>query len=256
MEHFEECHLYYTGHSKRFGFISGLDQRLIDFYPQFRSDSNEAAVNRITLRHLLTMSSGLASGVATPDPGLIEKTIDLSRSVDLLGKFTYNNTDPAIVSMIIGKAANQKTLEFATGRLFKPLGISHFSWASRKDYPCGSTDLCLRPRDMAKIGYLYLNKGRWEGKQILSSEWIQESTMKQIEIQETVVPKPFTYGYFWWNYPVEGHYSYHAYGIGGQIIMVIPDLDIVFVTTSKNSDDGDSPLLYLPAKFVIKAIIK
>jgi CubicO group peptidase (beta-lactamase class C family) len=156
--------------------------------------------------------------------------------------------------MIIGKAVNQNTLSFAAQRLFGPLGIYQFSWAARKDYPCGSTDLSLRSRDMAKIGYLYLNNGIWEGKQLLSTDWIQESTRKEIEIDEKVVPKPFTFGYFWWNYPVAGYYSYHAYGNGGQIIMVIPDLDLVYVSTSKNRNDDDSPLTYLPEKYIVKAI--
>jgi CubicO group peptidase (beta-lactamase class C family) len=179
------------------GFINGLDQKMIDFFPEFKGDSDQAGVNLIALKHLLTMSSGVIGDVGAPDPRIIKRAIGRSKIEEPGSRFAYNEADPAIVSMIVGKATRQNTLDFATRRLFKPLGIDNSSWASRKDYPCGSSDLCLRTRDMAKIGYLYLNNGNWDGKQILSADWIRESTTRQIETKEGELPNLTTYGYFW-----------------------------------------------------------
>ena len=115
--------------------------------------------------------------------------------------------------------------EFAKEHLFGPLGISAASWSrDPQGRNCGATYLRMTPHDMAKFGYLYLNGGLWDGKQVVSTAWVAASTVNRS-------PTPGTYyGYQWWVMPWARYYS--AIGARGQYIIVLPELDIVVVFTS------------------------
>jgi hypothetical protein len=140
--------------------------------------------------------------------------------------FHYCNGVSHLLSAIVQESSGMKTLEFAKKYLFDPLGIKDVDWAeSPEGTNNGFAGLRLQPKDMAKIGLLYLNQGKWENKQIISAQWIMASTRPYIDGRWNGED----YGYQWWINPA-GYYS--AVGKYGQAIYVIPDKNLVAVFTS------------------------
>jgi CubicO group peptidase (beta-lactamase class C family) len=122
------------------------------------------------------------------------------------------------------------TLQFADAVLFQPLGITSRRWATdREGVNIGGIGLALTPRDMAKIGFLYLNQGIWDGQQIVSPAWVQFTTSPQPG--NPAQPNMPGYGYGWWVYEMHGQRVYYASGYGGQFIFVLPAFDMVVVMT-------------------------
>jgi hypothetical protein len=121
--------------------------------------------------------------------------------------------------------------DYAEQELFRPLGITDFTWDSDPSgITNGTTNLALRPRDMAKFGYLYLQHGRWNGTQLLPVDWVQASTSKHIETKGLMnAAEDDGYGYLWW---IDSFGGYSAHGFGGQYIFVLPALDMVIVFMS------------------------
>jgi len=149
--------------------------------------------------------------------------------------------------------------KYAERFLFGPLGISDFYWAK---YPGEIVQtgggLFLRPRDMAKIGYLFLNDGRWQGKQIVSKKWIRESTKNHVDAGQ--IPKAAHadgYGYQWWlsSLPIGDRRveSYSARGRGGQFILIAPEEQMVVVITSATDDSLTFQPLDMIQQYVLPA---
>jgi CubicO group peptidase (beta-lactamase class C family) len=107
---------------------------------------------------------------------------------------------------------------------------------------------------MARLGYLYLNQGFWDGKQLISRKWIEESTKNQISDLKSIDSFTYTYGYYWWPEEISGYSFYCAAGAGGQVIGVIPDLDIVITTTATGLDEVAFKSLL--EDYIIPAVIK
>jgi CubicO group peptidase (beta-lactamase class C family) len=146
-------------------------------------------------------------------------------------KWHYNTGGTEILGEVIQEATGLRIDAFAEEYLFGPLGITEYQWNYiNPDMVGAGASLHLRPRDMAKLGYLFLNGGVWNGEQIVSSEWIEESTQKHATARDG-----YFYGYQWWikTYDVGSTKvdSFSARGSGGQRIMVIPDLEMVVVFT-------------------------
>jgi hypothetical protein len=158
-----------------------------------------------------------------------------------------------LLGEIVRKSTGTPTVKFAEDNLFTPLGISEHSW----DGPPWAFGLSLKPRDMAKIGYLFLRKGKLDGKQIVSPEWVSESTNSHIKAC-CLAPE---YGYQWWHGKrvISNHtiHTYFAAGMGGQYIFVVPKLDLVAVFTSRENQRMDG--LYRPqimmTNFIIPAFL-
>jgi CubicO group peptidase (beta-lactamase class C family) len=217
------------------GYLLTLDQPVVDFFPDYAALEVDPRLHQVTLRHILTMSSGLQ------DPGF-ERFLDspdwfaygLQRTIATNPGAAFGYTNPAahLLSGVIARATGQNAQDFARQVLFDPLGIVDFGW--RLD-PNGNPDaaggLLLTPRDMAKFGYLYLNDGVWDGQRILPEGWVGESTSAQIEGGP---PEYTRYGYLWWITRVDGHDAYFASGYGGQYLYVVPDLDLVAVIASND----------------------
>jgi len=150
------------------------------------------------------------------------------------GLFVYNSGVSNLLAAIIAKATGQPLLDFAQTNLFEPLGIRSVDWASDpQGRYLGGFGLQLTPRDMAKIGYLYLNNGQWDGQQIISADWIAASTRQQIAAR----PLAAGYGYQWW---VDADKHYMAIGYGGQYIIVYPTENLVVVFTSASTPTATS----------------
>lgn len=217
------------------GYIKSVDQPIAELLPHNTIDSLGDNKRSITLEHLLIMASGLDCRDSNRYDwkGLIE----MKRSGDwgqhvlnlpMVGppgsKFEYCNGLSYLLSVIINTTTKMKTREFAEKNLFTPLGISEIAWErSPQGIDVGYSGMWLKPHDMAKIGWLYLNKGRWGEKQLVSSSWVEKSTRGHIEA------KPATqYGYQWW---VNDDGNYSAVGYGGQYIMVATEMNMVVVFT-------------------------
>ncbi|SHG40408.1 serine hydrolase [Massilia sp. CF038] len=226
------------------GMLSGVDEsiatRLNGPYP------NTPGLTRgITLAHLLTMRSGQAcNDFSASSPGQEDK---MYKSTDWVrffldlpagstpGSATFYCTGGVVtLGRIVSEASKRPIPEFAGQYLFTPLGIRDARWASfdsKRQTDTGG-HIAMRPRDMARIGQLVLQKGQWQGRQLVSSAWIAQATASHTAINDT------PYGYLWWmrevTYQGRSIKVHYADGNGGQFIFVVPELDLVAVFTGEN----------------------
>jgi CubicO group peptidase (beta-lactamase class C family) len=177
-------------------------------------------------------------------------------------KFVYNSGISLMLGEIIYKASGLRADKFAERHLFLPLGITNYSWGKAPNGVVNTLGgLALRPRDMAKIGCLFLNGGRWQGKQIVSEKWVKDSTKQQIGVSQ--LPTWFLvdgYGYQWWlgSFHVRGQTigSYSARGRGGQFIIVYPALQMVAVFTGWNDNELLGQPLDMLQRYILPAAIR
>lgn len=229
-----------TGIALEEGYISSLDQTIAPFLTPI-VDSVPADKGRITLRQLITMTSGLqwheldggddySRWVSSDD--MVQYVIDLPW-VDPPGTtFLYNTGGTHLLSVILTEATGMPTLEFARRYLFSPLGIDTVAWwRDERGYYTGGMGLWIRPRDMLKIGEMFLREGMAGSTRVVSREWVEASTASHITTRDAV-PFGSEYGYLWWIGHAQGRDFYFANGYAGQFILVAPDLDLVVVATS------------------------
>jgi CubicO group peptidase (beta-lactamase class C family) len=234
-----------TGIALQEGYIKSLDQKVLDFFPAIAKTVTDENVPNLTLEHLLTMSAGYNTTTIPPAELLSTKdasydTVEHILTYDsILQKpgttFFYDSGLPHLMSAIIQETTGMSTLEYAQEKLFDPLGITGVTW--EKDphgIPLGNTGLMLSPRDMAKLGYLYLNRGQWTGEQVVPAKWVDQSTTRHMETKGLMnAAEDDGYGYFWW---IDAYGGYSAHGFGGQYIFVVPRLNLVAVFTSGLAD--------------------
>ncbi len=224
------------------GFIEGIDQKLSDFLIPL-GYSLEGDKANITIEHLLTMSAGFEwnefevgydYGAWVRAEDQIAYCIN-GEIVNSPGKaFSYSSEEAHLLSVILTEATGMSTHDFAFEYLFEPLGMDNedFSWGQfPQGYFSGGADLSLKPKDMIKLGNLYLNNGLYNGNQIILSEWVSEST--SFHITTNLGGYAPDYGYLFWMNTNSTHRFYCANGYGGQLIVVFPDLELVVVTTSE-----------------------
>lgn len=190
----------------------------------------------MTLKHLLTMTSGMNSrdswkfnwwglNQMRQSDDWTYYVLDLPMAEAPGVRFEYSNCASFLLSAIIQETAGTTAFAFAKEHLFGPLGISNVRWqASPQGINYGYSEIHMTPRDMAKIGYLYLNQGVWDNYQVIPAIWVEVSTSNH---SPTVGVE---YGYQWWINSLQGYYN--AMGYSGQKIYVIPELDMVVVFTS------------------------
>jgi len=225
--------------------IGDLEQPVLDYFPEYR-DLATPERRRITLRHLLTMTSGLRwdEGPSYKDPRNSETAMDLaadryryilSQPFDSAPgeRWRYSGGDVALIAAVVARTTHQPLDQYGRERLFAPLGISEFVWIKDSHgVPIAASGLRLKPRDMVKIGLMVLHGGRdAAGNRIVSQKWISESTMshaKAFNAGACVVE----YGYFWWLGPRCEPRWISAIGNGGQRIYLVPQEDLVIVTTA------------------------
>ncbi len=229
------------------GYIKNLDQKVLDFFPEYKIKKREKTIQNITLRHLLTMTAPYKYKFNpyikyfTSD-NWVKFSLDLLGGKGQIGKFRYAPLiGPDIMSGILGKVTGQSVINFAQENLFAPLGIvveKNIIFHSKEEQlafnqatdisgwvadPMGVNTagwgLTLSPIDMAKIGQLYLNHGIWSSKQIVSAKWVNESTKEHSRWETQNLP----YGYLWWIYE-EG---FAAMGDGGNTIYINTKKDMV-----------------------------
>ncbi len=227
-----------TGKALEEGYLSSVQQSPLDFFPDIDPAEADRYLGELKLEHLLTMSAGYNT---TTLPDLSNKPADFNTGEFILTydtvlwkpgtTFFYDNGLPYLMSIILQKTTGQTLRDYAQQRLFDPLDITNFDWSiDPQGHTTGNTGLMLRPRDMAKIGYLYLRHGQWNSAQVVSEQWVNASTTKHIETKGLMnAAEDDGYGYWWW---LDAFGGYSAHGFGGQYIFVLPKLDMVIVFTS------------------------
>jgi CubicO group peptidase (beta-lactamase class C family) len=224
------------------GKIKSVSQPVLDIFAQRSIANREALKERLTVESLLTMTSGLKCQSTENELTLhqmmesrdwLQFMLNLPVVDEPGSKFIYCSGGMHLLSGVISQTTGMSALEFARRSLFDPLGIQDAVWpADAQDINHGWGDLHLHPRDMAKLGYLWLNHGVWEGKHIVSPEWIAESTRVHVH-----TGGDSDYGYGWWVRPKDK--LYEAVGRGGQRITVLPEQNLVAVMTGGGFEPGD-----------------
>jgi CubicO group peptidase (beta-lactamase class C family) len=221
------------------GYLNSVDQKIIEFFPEYITDELDPRKKEISLKHLLTMSAGFKWNDWGPVMYDWYYSADWGKfAIQLLQEnnpgdvFNYNSSTSHLLSIILSKSTKVSTLDFANQNLFEPLGIQNKYWnKDPQGFYIGGFGLCLSARDLAKIGFLYLNNGFWNGRSIVPETWVKESTRQHM--YAFYAYGPLGYGYQWWIKEVDGCHSYRAIGRRGQYIVVVPKLDMVIVVTSK-----------------------
>jgi CubicO group peptidase (beta-lactamase class C family) len=221
------------------GLIRDLDAPLVSYLSDYKG-LRESEKDRITLRHLLTMSAGLGFD---REPGV---------------SFAYNNRETELIGAILKKVTGKPVDVLAQENIFAPLGIEDVAWYKDpvSGLPTSASGLSLRPRDWAKIGQLVLNRGAWEGRQIVPASWMDQSTAEHIKTE-----RPLTYGYQWWvgrSPDKDGTVQWSAaLGFNSQKTIIIPALDMVVVfNASRESKNMVAPELDLLDRYIVPAALK
>lgn len=251
------------------GLIDSVETPAFEFFPE-HADLRSARRDSITLAHLLTMTSGLEwdehsypYGDPRNDINALFSQADPIRYIlakpaaDRPGTvWNYSGGSTNVLGDIVRRASGQSLEAFANEVLFAPLGIAAPTWVHLADgVTYASGDLRLRPRDMAKIGYLFINDGAWSGHEILSTSWIAEATARRAETWNP----GWGYGYQWWLYDFDvagtTYPSFGARGWGGQAITVFPEQSLVVVQTGGNYLTPD-PADAVIRQFVLEALVR
>ena len=226
--------------------LNGLQQPVLPLFTREISGNRDERKNRLTIEHLLTMTSGLdchAEGgevtlsqmMASPD--WVRFMVELPMVAEPGTRFEYCSGGMHLLSSIITRATGMSALHFAQRELFGPLGIENVVWpADPQGNSHGWGDLHLEPRDMAKIGYLWLRGGRWGNRQLVPTDWMRAAV--QVHAQPGFSAGQ-DYGFGIWVYPDRTPPEFEGLGRGGQRISVIPAKDLVVVFTGGEFEPGD-----------------
>jgi CubicO group peptidase (beta-lactamase class C family) len=227
-----------------------LDDPMLSFFPGRAVANRDAAKERITVRHLASMSSGLECTAANDEqtlkemersPDFVQFILDRKMISEPGTRFVYCSPGMHMLSAILQKASGMTALEFARVNLFEPLGIQNVIWPTdAQGFNHGWGDLRLHPHDTAKIGLLWLHHGQWNGRQVVPREWVDNSVKTQIK-----TGRDDDYGYGWWITGQKGEFA--AIGRGGQRIQVWPEIDAILVMTGGGVDIDDIEPLIAPA---------
>ena len=222
------------------GAIEGVDTHFLPYLSRYDLSAVEDDLHRATLKDLLTMRTGIewheldrpidntnTTGQLERSTDWVQFTLDQPMDAKPGEKWVYNSGGSQLMAPIIQSATGKRMDHFAVEHLFGPLGIDDYHW---KQTPMGLPDalggLYLEARDLARIGYLYLQDVVWNGTRILPEGWVAEATARQ-------VPDP-GYGYQWWRPDYSGEIVWAGQGFGGQALLVLPEWDVVAVINSWN----------------------
>lgn len=224
------------------GVLEGLDQPVVEFFPDYVAEDADPRKREITIRDLLTMRSGLRStsfegyGRWVTGDDWVEGVLEQPVIAEPGGRFIYSTGSTHLLSAILTRASGTSTLEFARRHLFAPLGIEPGGWQQDpQGYYFGGNNLSLSPREMRRFGELYLNGGRWQGQRLLPEGWVRDSWGVYAHSRRHPT---YGFGYCWWTRELAGHPVHYAWGYGGQFIFVVPDLEMVVVTTSTSRPEN------------------
>jgi len=231
------------------GYLSSIDQKMLDFFPEVANQVTDPRKEQITIRHLLQMRAGypweetdqvlwdgLLSGYYPP---LIE---EFPLTADPGTEFQYSNLTSNWLGIIVDRATGTNLKAFAEEHLFSAINVEAGEWGQDAEgHNNGCGDLHFSARDAARFGLLYLNNGEYEGIQVIPADWVSESLQRYSEDINLTGGFPANwglsisdigYGYQWWSAKAGEHYFYYAAGHGGQMIVLLDEFDMVIVVTA------------------------
>ena len=210
-----------------------LDENIYDIFPDHINAFSKIFRPVITVENLLTMTSGVTfneSGIVSGNDWL-GSFLNASVNGKPGTEFQYNSLNTYVLSAIVTKRTGETLTEYLTPRLFDPLGITKYYWETcPKGITKGGWGLFLCAEDMAKLGQLYLQRGKWNGQQLVSEYWIEISTARHLKTQNGT----YGYGYQLWMEQRPGSFEYN--GMLGQNVIIYPDMDMVLVTNAGNKE--------------------
>lgn len=220
------------------GYIDGVEQPIGTYFVDRLSTDQDIPKTRITIEDLLTMQSGLET-TSNRNYGAWVQSSDwvgfalrqpLELPPGMIMEYSTGNTH--LLSAILTEATGMSTLQFAREYLTGPMGFRLAPWPrDPQGIYFGGNDMEMTPRQMLEFGKLYLNEGRANGKQIMSADWVAASLSRRAN---STRENDRYYGYGWWMRDMAGHETPYAWGYGGQFIVLVPELDLVVVTTSSS----------------------
>ena len=225
------------------GEIESVEQTVAELLPE-RAEGLAAAKRRITLADLLSMQAGLASTsgpaygawVASSDwaAAALERPLEHPPGEE----FSYSTGSSHLVAAILTRATGEDLLAYARRHLLDPLGVRVTAWdRAPEGVRFGGNNLSMSPEDLARLGQLYLQGGRWGERQLVPASWVERSTRPHAEGW----PDRYgAYGYLWWLPPDDPWDSFAAIGYGGQFLYVVPELDMLVVTTASLESKGEA----------------
>jgi CubicO group peptidase (beta-lactamase class C family) len=245
----------------RLGLIEDVQQRMVDLFPDHAMANRDARKERITLEHLLTMSEGMdwhehdypytdernTLGQMWVSKDAVQHVLDRPMAREPGESWAYNSGTSILLGGIIEQVTGGDVPSFAEEHLFKPIGIEGYWWArTTGGHHLTDGGLHILPRDMARLGYLMLHQGTWDGQEIVSANWVAEASREHFQ-----TPWGDGYGYQWWIAP--SSQVYRATGHYGQMICVVPEADMVVVFTGDIPDSDPYPHDALVFHYILEA---
>jgi CubicO group peptidase (beta-lactamase class C family) len=221
------------------GLIAGLKTPISTYFPDLLAATAEAPKRSITVEDLLTMRSGLETTSNRNYGAWVQSSnwVRYALTRHLLNPpgatMEYSTGNTHLLSAILTKTAGKSTWQFAQENVAQPLGFQLAPWPrDPQGIYFGGNDMLMTPRQMLAFGELYLSRGRHNGRQVIPEQWVAASQVPRAQSRRE---SDRFYGYGWWVRELAGHPAYYAWGFGGQYIFVVPDLDLVVVSTSAST---------------------
>jgi CubicO group peptidase (beta-lactamase class C family) len=233
------------------GCLTSVEQKMIDFFPEYAGQIDDPRKEQITIRDLLQMRGGYPDEEYTP-PYMeilyfsdnwhhVPHLVDFPLTSDPGTRFQYSNLTSHLLAVIVARACDTDLRSYAQEHLFSPMDAEVGDWYPDADaYRMGGMGIFVSARDMAKFGLLFLNDGEYEGERVLSADWVRDSHQRYSEkikrggeISSRYGSfRDIGYGYQWWSARVGGHNFDYAAGHGGNYIILLGELDMIIVTTA------------------------
>lgn len=244
------------------GHFEDINQPIEPFFSDYFDASVDPRKRSITLKHVLQMATGLETtsfynyGRWAASRDWAKFALELPLQAAPGRRMIYSTGTSHLASIMLTKATGMSSMAFARRYLFNPLGIERVNWSrDPKGYYMGGNNMALRPRDMLKVGQLVLQKGQYNGEQLISETWMEAATRPYFRSRYS----GHDYGYYWWLDTFGGYEAIFAWGYGGQYLFVIPEINMVVVCTSNLNNrprgiDHNEAIFDLLARYILPAV--
>jgi len=241
---------------------------MLDFFPEYVYQSIDPRKYDITIRDLLMMRAGFdrdenVYNYIYNSSNWIKTTIELPLLYDPGTTFAYNTFETHLLSAVITKASGSNTMDYANENLLQPLNIECADWKrDPQDYYFGGNNMYFTPRNMARLGYLYMNGGRINGQRIIPVDWVEESLTNYTNFNNATWGDldNVNYGYLWWLGEIKNHRVFLAIGHGGQFVLNFVNLNLIVVTTAEwyldwnTADQHERSILSIVANYIVPSV--
>lgn len=258
-----------VGIALREGFIGNLNEKAVTYLTDYESQIKDERIKDITVKHLLEMKSGVKgdreiySKIFNSDDW-IKEILSEQLASNPGDKYIYSTAATHLLNVVITRAIEMNAVEFINKYLLEPMNIEIGSWEQDpQGYYFGGNNMYFAPRDMARLGYLFLKKGMIDGEQVIPEAWI-EASLTDYRNESDIYwgdLKNIGYGYLWWLGELGGYKTFLAIGHGGQFMINFPEIDMIVVTTADayldwdEADEDERAILSLVTKYILPAVI-